>query len=629
MSALGGIYKYDGGVIDKRLLIALGRSLATMGPDAGGEYESRSLGMAYRAFWTNRESSREVQPLVSPTGRVLCWDGRLDNREEIIPQTRPLLGEGHTDADIVIAAYTRWGIEFLPKLIGDFALALWDPESANLLLARDPVGTRTLYYSANDSCLIWSSNIEGVLNAAKTPLSVDQEYIAGYLTYEAEPWLTPYRSVYAVQPGHVVAVGQHGAPKETRFWRFESKAEVRYRDDEQYEQHFRQLFSEAVRCRLRASGPVWSELSGGLDSSSIVCIADELIATGRAKTPKLETVSYVYDKSSSCNELDFILCVEDRRRQAGHHIRESTHPLLADCSDYPEMSSPNPTLFCDRYNQAVRKAMSGDGSRVLLSGQGGDQVLCSNPDPTPELSDLLNEFRLLQLYRRLQIWSRASRKPYSILLLHSAAAMLPGRWSRVLKQPFVPQIPNWINIQFASRFSLRERMAGSSDVFGFRRPSDRDQAAGFLNVVRSIAGGYRREVKYVDVTYPYLHRPLVEFLQAIPYEQRVRPYQSRSLMRRALRDVLPETIANRTSKGSPQEAIYRAFAGQWCQLQSLFADARVCAYGFMDREPLLMALERARHGCEPKTSALIRSIYLELWLRALEGRAQLYNSETS
>jgi asparagine synthase (glutamine-hydrolysing) len=185
------------------------------------------------------------------------------------------------------------------------------------------------------------------------------------------------------------------------------------------------------------------------------------------------------------------------------------------------------------------------------------------------------------------------------------------------------QIPSWLDLDFANRMHLRERLIGMVDEFGFQLPSARDQAIGFLSVRKYIATGWRKEIAGVDVSYPLLHRPLVEFMQAIPAEQNVRLGQTRSLMRRALQNVLPEKIRTRKSKGNPTEIILRAFAREGSKLVHLLEDARVCQAGYSDGPALLAALERARHGCESHYPALLHTICLEFWLGALQLRSSI------
>jgi asparagine synthase (glutamine-hydrolysing) len=176
MSALAGIYNFTGIPADQKLISALGAALDPWGPDGGREACVGSVGMAYRAFHTSCESRMEIQPALSLSGHLLTWDGRLDNREEIISHLRDRLTEDRTDVALVMAAYQKWGAGFLERLIGDFALALWDSITQTLCLARDPFGTRTLYYHTNTERVFWSSTLDPILNLAGVRMEIDEEW---------------------------------------------------------------------------------------------------------------------------------------------------------------------------------------------------------------------------------------------------------------------------------------------------------------------------------------------------------------------------------------------------------------------------------------------------------------------
>lgn len=619
MSALGGIYYFDNRPVDRDFLVSLGDKLSSHGPDGGSEVVSGSIGMMYRAFHTNRESRLEKQPLVSREGHILAWDGRLDNREEMVSLLRQEPNGDWTDVAIVMAAYRKLGIDFLPRLIGDFAISLWEPRGRTLLLARDAVGPRPLYYHANAERIIWSSELMPLLDFAGIELEVNDEYIAGYLTSGPAPELTPYKDIYAVHPGYTLSV-QDGHLKAQRYWGLDPNLEIRYKTDGEYEEHFRHLFREAVRRRLRVDGPVWGSLSGGLDSSAIICMADEIIEAGEAQASRLETVSYVYDEATRSDERKFIHCVEEKRGRVGCYLWDEDHPTLASFPDESRLSFPDfQDCFVDRLN-AMCEAMRVDGARVLLTGHGGDEMLCSNPSPAPELGDMLVQRRLLHLHRSVKIWSTISRKPYLALLWRDGVVPLLPTKLQVIFKPVV-KLPSWLDAQFVARMNLHERRLGTPDVFGFDLPSGCDQAAGFLSIMRVISKASYRARGGIEVSHPYLHRPLVEFLQAIPFEQRVRPGETRSLMRRALKDLLPEKILKRQGKKGPDEALFRAVAREWRRLQPVFNYARVCAAGYIDAAALHAALERSRHGCETHSFAVIQTISLEFWLRALERRS--------
>jgi len=415
---------------------------------------------------------------------------------------------------------------------------------------------------------------------------------------------------------------QNGRLRAQRFWGLDPNCEIRYQTDGEYEEHFRHLFREAVRCRLRVDGPVWGSLSGGLDSSAIICMADELIMAGEAEASRLETVSYVYDEATTSDERKFIQSVEEKRGRSGCYLRDEECPPLASFPDETQLSFPDfLDCFVDRHNRLC-EAMRGDGARALLTGHGGDEMLCSNPSPAPALGDLLVQRRLLHLHRSLKVWSKTSKKPYLALLWRDGVMpLLPTNLQVLLKPPV--KLPSWFDERFVARMNLRERHLGIPDVFGFDLPSRRDQAVGFLSVMRTVAKASYRARGGIEVSHPYLHRPLVEFLQATPFEQRVRPGETRSLMRRALRELLPEKILKRQSKKGPDEALFRALAREWPRLQPIFERAQGCARGCTNTKALQVALERARHGCERNSFAIIQTISLEFWLRSLERRGSM------
>jgi asparagine synthase (glutamine-hydrolysing) len=614
MSALGGIFNFgnDPPPLDREMLTALGKRLELRGPDGGGEASNAHVGMTYRSYHTTRESQFEIQPVASSDGVMLTWDGRLDNRDELISELYTgTQGEKIiTDVEIVLAAYLRWRQKSFVRLVGDFGLALWDSQLRTLLLVRDVLGTRPLNYFVDRKRIVWSSELLPLLDVANVPREVDEEYVAGFLARYPRAGLTPYKNVFTVKPQHVVTVNQAGQVNETRYWGLDTSREIRYRRDEDYEEQFIHEFSLGLKSQLRSHRPVFSELSGGLDSSSIVCAANRLVKNREVQTPGLETISHVYDESTTADESRFIECVEQHIGHTGYHLKESQYPLSSGLDRTPTFV-PNGVDGFTEYYRGAQKIMDQHHARVLLSGEGGDQMLGSSDDPSPELCDLLVQAKLLALHNRLQVWSGALKRPYLWLL-----------WQRTIMPTFLhrsqKQLPRWFNADFVERNHMREIMDANLDIYGFRLPSGRDQSAGFVSVVNHIAAGYRRAHFNVEIRYPYLHRPLVEFLQAIPVEQSLRPGETRSLMRRSFNTLLPERIARRRTKGDPHESICRAVIRELPRLRELFKDARASACGYVEPAALTEALESAGHGLRVNFIALLKTISLEFWLRTLE-----------
>jgi asparagine synthase (glutamine-hydrolysing) len=145
-----GRWNFEGEPLAPHYIEKLSSALAPFGPDSNESYSKSGITILYRAFHTTKESHREKQPYISPSGAVITWDGRLDNRADVTSELHNSLTVDSTDVAIVAATYEKWGTKCLGKLIGDWALSLWNPRERFVLLAKDPIGTRHLYYSFDD-----------------------------------------------------------------------------------------------------------------------------------------------------------------------------------------------------------------------------------------------------------------------------------------------------------------------------------------------------------------------------------------------------------------------------------------------------------------------------------------------
>lgn len=618
MNWIGGLYNVDGAPVDPGLLSSLQAKLSQRWPNEMDTCVSGPLMMMCSSFCTRRDSCLEKQPAVSARGQILCWDGRLDNRDEL----RRTLGEGQansrSEAAIALDCYKRWGIKFVSLLVGDYAVCVWDPQTNSLLLARDPVGTRTLFYHATRKRISWSSDIEGLISILNIRLEVDDEYVAGFLAFEPDPALSPYKSIRSVPPGNTLTVTD-ATFRVQEFWRLDPRHHIRYRTDAEYEEHFRHLFRDAVRCRLQVNGSVLAELSGGLDSSSIVCMSDEILAAGNATASSLETVSFVYNASSS-DERRFIKSVEEKRGRPGIHLLEDEYWLLPPDPTECPASIPTPEDCCPERRRQLQKAMRDVGAQVLLSGHGGDHLLWSEAEASPELADLASKFKLIQLHHRISSFCKVEKQTYVNLLWRGAfLPMLPRR----LRANFeFTEIPSWIDQRFMARVNFRDLLLGPPAESAFSLPSAREHCAMVRSAIWGTSAGYYQQ-RNIEVRFPFLHRPLIEFCVSIPMEQKLRPAETRSIQRRALRNLLPAIILNRRSKRGPEEVFIRALRRRWPYLSEIFADARVCAWGYAEPRALGEALKRARHGAELHTFRLMRTIALEFWLRAVERRLSM------
>src|SRR5260370_4983847 len=291
MSVQAGIWNFDGEPVDRRLLANLSDSLKQQGPDGECGHVEGSIGTLYRPFHTTAESRREKQPYLSRRGCVLTWDGRLDNREELIADFRSELETGPTDVAIVSAVFDQLETNCFSKFIGDWAVSIWNPLQRELIFAIDYMAIRHIFYYLKKDEIWWSTDLSPLVLLPGDKFHVDDDYIAGYFANDPDAHLSPYREIREVPAGQFVRV-HLGRASVHRYWSFNSKSRIRYKTDAEYEEHFRHVFRQSVRRRLRSDSPILAELSGGLDSSSIVCMADRIMEKERVQAPYVDTLSY-------------------------------------------------------------------------------------------------------------------------------------------------------------------------------------------------------------------------------------------------------------------------------------------------------------------------------------------------
>lgn len=614
MSVQFGRWNFDGKPVDRDYLEKVKPAIAPYGPDGGSSYFKDNVSILYHSFHTTKESRRELQPHVTASGMAITWDGRLDNRAELIRQLGDVVTSNSPDVSIVAAAYERWETDCFAKLIGDWALSIWNPSTGSLVLAKDPIGSRHLYYSLDNTQVTWSSVLDPLVLLAGETFALCEEYIAGWLSLFPPSHLTPYAGIHAVPPSSSVLL-QTGKQTVRKYWDFDPGRQTHYRTDAEYEEHFRMLFRESVAQRLRADTPALAELSGGMDSSSIVCIADLLMGQGLAETPRLDTISYFNDSEPHWNERPYFMKVEEKRGRHGRHIDVGQQqPFQFDGKTDGFSATPGISNGQSESARQFTDCLRTQGNRVLLSGIGGDEVLGGVPDPTPALCDLLAKARLGQLLHHAMVWAQAKRKPVLYLLSDTVKAFLPRTLAGLKNHKGA--IP-WLRPEFARRnwhalwaYQPRKRFFGPLPSFQDNLTTLEALRSQFATFTIAPDPPYEKR-------YPFLDRNLLEFLYSVPQEQILRPHHRRSLMRRALAEIVPDEILNRKQKAFVSKTPLAAITSQWASLSEISRDMVSESLGIIDGDAFRATLQRVRHGQEAAVLPLIRSILIEMWLKTL------------
>lgn len=557
MSGIAGIYHRAGQPVAVDQLRKMTDAAAHRGLDDAGYWVSGAVGLGHRMFHTTPESLNERQPLTDETGQIcLTFDGRVDNREDL---QRELEAEGFwlrsdTDAEIVLRAYQCWDEKCALKILGDFALAIWDGRQQRLYCARDFFGIRPFNYFLNDRTFLFASELHQLFEHKSVPQCPNEGMIGEMLC--GDLWNTEetlWQGILRLPPAHFLIVNAHGVRKE-RYWQIDPSRQIRYRRDEEYADHCRELIAEALRCRLRSHGPVAADLSGGLDSSSVVSMAQHLIQNGKANVAGFKTFSWVFPGKPN-DESGFINDMVQRWNLDAHRITPRCDDLrvyeerVRTFKDFP--SYPNSTAG-NQYQELMRKM----GFRVSLTGEGGDEWFGGDYEPFIALMEKGDWFSVI---RHLM-----QPKQVAALLRTTVRSHAPAHWLQAYRQKRAQkaELPAQINPEFAERIRLRDRMQHREKLPPFE---NKGQASMWDSLTMpwsfhvfevgerdSCAAG-------IEARHPLEDRRIVEFGFAVPNNLRIRRGENKFVLRQALGNLLPESVKQRTDKADFSSIFYDSY----------------------------------------------------------------------
>ncbi|MFH1935732.1 MAG: asparagine synthetase B family protein [Pseudomonadota bacterium] len=387
------------------------------------------------------------------------------------------------------------------------------------------------------------------------------EYLVSAINNKEE---TLYQGIFRLPPAHFLIV-EPGRIRKRAYWELTPEKKIRYRSDEEYTDHFLEIFTEAVQCRMRTAGRVGAQLSGGLDSSAVACVSQSLIRNGAVSGNGFETFSVVFP-GWLCDESEYIeavnrkWCIHENalppkiRKRSGYEAQVEQY---LDIPDYP-----NGSMSDSIENLAKKK-----GFTVLLTGLGGDEWFTGSQY---HYCDLLRKFRIQSFFRHVRqefgLYS-VIPLPSKPLLNYSLRPLIPEKFLRGLRglANRSNKAPAWIEPAFSRSIGLPERMARKVD---WRRFSSCAQAAQYT----ASTSGFQthaiemeeRSASYfgIELRHPFHDRRILEFGMAIPEDQRCRGDRDKFIVHRAMRDYFPETVLQRHTKAEFSQVFKKALQVQ-------------------------------------------------------------------
>ncbi len=582
-------------------------------PDAAGD-----LGFAFRRLAILDLSPAGHQPMCDPSGRYwIVFNGEIYNYLELRDE---LSAHGHafrtgSDTEVLLAAFATWGLDMLPRLNGMWGLALWDAGERRLVLARDRFGVKPVYYTVRDGRLAFASELKPLVLAG--PRVPRAEAIHALL---ARDWVdhrpeTFFEGVFQLPAGHVLvatagAPGAPGRPEVRRWWDLDPARRTRLAPAAAAER-FRELFDDAVRLRLRSDVPVGTCLSGGLDSTAIVTTAAGMLPHA------MRTFSVSYDEGAAFDERPWIDLAVAR-------VGATAATVVPDGRDFWETFD---ALVCHQEEPAAGMGIysqwhvmklagrGGHGMKVLLDGQGGDELLGGyHRYYFPYLRDLLRRGDFTGFASAFSGVAFGQRLGVAQTAAKTVMPLLP------------PALFDWGRRTFGQG---KDRVLGEA-LKPFHAPEPRpprrfesrlsnqlawDLTARFLPSLLRYED--RNSMAWsIETRLPFLDYRLAEFVFSLEDETRIQGTTTKALLRDALGGRIPPAIlARRDKKGyeTPTDVWIRTREAPRVRELLLAPDAASRPY--LDRDAVARELEDYLAGRRNIGLQVWRWLHLELWLR--------------
>ncbi|MCS4223303.1 asparagine synthase-related protein [Salinibacter ruber] len=547
---------------------------AYRGPDGIEAWSGARASLTHLALNVTAADERESQPLVE-NDLVLVADARIDDRSTLQSNVRRQLRTGSpTDADLILAAYRRWGADCPAHLIGDFAFAIWDLEERRLFAARDPMGMRPLHYCIENDRLLFGSDVKQLLAAPEVPAELNESMAAAYLAGNFNDLRhTFYNGIRALPPGHAL----HVTPEQTdrwQYWALDPDERIEYARDREYIEHFRELFTQAVQDRLRSPHPVGLMLSGGLDSGSVASMAGWLHEQEGNGLAPLRTYSWAFETLTQCDERFISNEIVERYGLSSTPIDAEAAPLLSvDPYIGPDRDSPYVGGFHGLEERCLRRAKS-EGVRRMMTGHRGDLVAGGWHF---DYLRLLKGGQWRKLCSALQAHAEQTgvplRRTIDIYLLQPLLSSLwPEGRAETLRRPAkkvyqalrsgnspADPFPPWVRSAFADQHTPLPAPPEAPDVVQNAARRGRYRWLFMPTHMRVATAAERHAARHgMEMADPWSDLRLIEFAFAVPPAALCRNGQNKWLVRESMRDVMPESVRKHAQKISPYPLHRRA-----------------------------------------------------------------------
>lgn len=514
-----------------------------------------------------------------------------------------------SDAALALACFQQQGIQGLTQLEGEFALVLFDLQQRKILALRDPLGSYPLYWCSCKDTVYISTNLRQL--AQQIQAGINPGFLASFLTFpyacvELATEQTAFTNIHRVLPGKLLALQPTG--QSTVLWSWDWIQQIPNLGTIQTDEadaRFLQLFRQVTHDRIRSESFA-AHLSGGRDSSSIVCILDQLLAANDS-TQNLHTLSLVYQMSSLAGEKQYIQMVIDQSKSICPHFVNGDAALDFDwftSHHVPEHDEPYAGLFHLAMERVLVDTAHQLGVTTILGGGGAELVTEGN---RMYLADLMYQGHWLTMVQQAHRWAQAQNQSFSTVLfrfaiepllvlpLQTTLARLQNRCGQFPKLGLF-DLPPWIRPEFVKSYALHDRIWATVCEMRQYPVEQSSTLLGLRSAVGNWASWYLGAPLGVRITHPFLDPRLVTFCLGLPRALREEPGIKKPVLHRTMQGILPKPIRTRQFQPSFNHVYWKGLSQNLVSLEAMVQQSQIDKLGIFDKSKLISAMRQQAAG---------------------------------
>jgi len=557
MSGIAGIICFDGAPVEVGLVEKMTAAMPYRGPDGIHHWVKGSVAMGQCMLHTTPESLEEKQPLTNEDeSLLLVMDGRVDNWEEL---RKELLRCGvvlrnRSDAELVLRSYETWGEDCLTHIDGDFALVIWNAQLQVAFCARDRLGNKPFYYHWDKNVLVFSSELRTILALPWVRQDLNQGMLAEFLTCE---WYsndeTFWNGIMRLMAAHRMEVRLNGLMMQ-QYWSPDFMNTLPYTKDEDFVEHYRELFTDTVRRMSRSHKTLACEVSGGLDSSAVFCMAEHLRKSGKLAAPGLEGYTLAFSDGNAVNDLEYARAVGKYLNHRIHEVPPSSFPITwfkqKASKDRNFPGYPNAAMSI-----GIQEKVSLHGS-VLLSGLGGDEWLQGSRAYYAEELALGHWDRFYDCFKAdVDVFGLGQAIKW--VARFGLFPLLPEQIQNVIRYSMKKMRGNyrqdryWLSPQICELIEERRKLLCAQEWYKVAALGQRQLVDTLYSAFDNHAMDMFEHLSAnsgVEMRHPFRSHKLIQYAFSVPERLRLRGDTGKYVHVQALRKLMPQVILERKSK---------------------------------------------------------------------------------